>query len=75
MSFTEEQRKEIRHMVEAHPGWKHLERWLDEQLGTKIDILIDHEDPVIRGEIKAVKRLKKKIQDSLKHYEEEKEED
>lgn len=76
MSLTEEQRKEIRNMVETHPGWKHVEKWLEGQLSNKIDILVDHEDPIVRGEIKAIKRLKKKIESSLKNYEEkDKEED
>jgi hypothetical protein len=76
MTFTEEQRKEVRHMVETHPGWKVLEEWIDEVVGTNTEILIDHEDPAIRGEIKAFKRLRKKINDSLRHYEKEtKEED
>ncbi len=76
MSFTEEQKKEIRHMVETHPGWKHLEKWMDEVVKASTDVLVEKDNEAVRGEIKAFRRLKKKVYDSLKKYEEEsKEED
>lgn len=76
MSFTEDEKKEIRHMVETHPGWKRLERWMDEVVKTSVDILIEKDDEGVRGEIKAFRRIKKKVYDSLKKYEEKaKEED
>lgn len=74
MTLTEEQKKEIRHMVETHPGWKALQRWCEEYILARINGLVEKEDPELRGQIKGMRAILNTVNKSLKKYEEERQE-
>ena len=59
--MTDDKKQKIRDMKLKSPGWNVMEKWMEKQIKSLTDVLLNGNDEEIRGKIKGMRFILNKV--------------